>query len=193
MTSGGSFDERVGANLRALREARGWSQGEFSRLLEERGVVLRQQVIAKIEAGQRPLRLNEAAAATELLEVPVEAVTASRERLTRGSVALHNVRLLTEYAGIVIEAGQHYVRTRQFLLAWLGQEQDQPLEERIEARILEEVSVTLEEWTPEDLVQTAVEPDRYVGNLRSQGPGDLRRWLRELGEEGPGDGEHPEA
>ena len=46
--------------MRELREKKGWSQGDLATELSSRGLSLHRQTIQKIEAGTRPLKLDEA-------------------------------------------------------------------------------------------------------------------------------------
>ncbi|MFF0770920.1 helix-turn-helix domain-containing protein [Nonomuraea wenchangensis] len=57
------------ANMRAVRQQRGWSQHELGTRLVEAGMSLHQSTIARIESGQRPVRLNEAVAMARALGV----------------------------------------------------------------------------------------------------------------------------
>jgi len=45
--------------VRMLRKARGWSQSELAARLDRVGVRMHQTAVAKIEAGERPIRVNE--------------------------------------------------------------------------------------------------------------------------------------
>lgn len=65
------FDRLVGRNLRVLRTVAGLSQAELARNIEARGVQMVQQTVAKIETGQRSLRLHEAVATAEVLGVTI--------------------------------------------------------------------------------------------------------------------------
>lgn len=70
------FDRLVGQNLQQLRVAAGMSQAELADQLTGRGHPMRQQIVAKIEAGQRPLRFREAALFADALEVDVDLLLA---------------------------------------------------------------------------------------------------------------------
>ncbi|MDR6439082.1 transcriptional regulator with XRE-family HTH domain [Paenarthrobacter nicotinovorans] len=55
-------------NMRALRERKGWSQGELSRRLIEGGwPIFHQTTISRIESGDRPIKLGEARAIARAL------------------------------------------------------------------------------------------------------------------------------
>jgi transcriptional regulator with XRE-family HTH domain len=51
----------VGLRFRELRKERGWSQDDLARRMEELGWPMHQTTVAKLEAGKRPIRLNEVA------------------------------------------------------------------------------------------------------------------------------------
>jgi transcriptional regulator with XRE-family HTH domain len=59
----------VGVHCKRLREERGWSQGKLGRKLAPLGFEMHQTTVAKLEAGGRPIRLNEAAAIAEVFGV----------------------------------------------------------------------------------------------------------------------------
>lgn len=62
----------AGQELRRLRVARGWSQDEVARRMAAYGYdSWHQTTVGRIEAAQRPLRLNEAVALTGLFGVPL--------------------------------------------------------------------------------------------------------------------------
>lgn len=52
-------EKLAGLEIRRLREARGWSQQELARRMASFGYQWHQTMIARIEAGSRPLRVNE--------------------------------------------------------------------------------------------------------------------------------------
>jgi transcriptional regulator with XRE-family HTH domain len=57
--------------LRALREAADITQGELAERMTRLGFSMHQTAVAKVERGQRPVRLNEVAAFAAALRVPV--------------------------------------------------------------------------------------------------------------------------
>lgn len=60
--------------VRLLREGRGISQKEFGEGLLPYGFGMQQRTVAKLEAGTKPLRLNEIAAIAAYFEVPIESL-----------------------------------------------------------------------------------------------------------------------
>jgi RNA polymerase sigma factor (sigma-70 family) len=53
------LEQLVGERTRQYREALGWSQDELGRRLGEYGFPMHQTTVAKLEAGTRPIRLDE--------------------------------------------------------------------------------------------------------------------------------------
>jgi hypothetical protein len=81
-------EQRFAANL---REARGtMSQYTLAREMQDRGWPWRQQTVARVEAGQRMVRLGEATAIAEILQVPLDMLI-----LPRGDS--RDAELLTEW------------------------------------------------------------------------------------------------
>lgn len=62
------IDELVGSSLRVLRTNADLTQGELAERLAAHGVPMSQQTIAKIESGNRSLRLSEAVAIVQALD-----------------------------------------------------------------------------------------------------------------------------
>jgi transcriptional regulator with XRE-family HTH domain len=64
-------EQRLGIEVRNLRrESFDWSQAELADRLKRHGVNWHQTTVAKVEAGERPVRLNEVIALAEVLNVP---------------------------------------------------------------------------------------------------------------------------
>ena len=59
--------------LRARREQLGWSQAELAKALSGSGLTLHGSAIAKIEAGDRAVRIDEAVAIASALDVDLDA------------------------------------------------------------------------------------------------------------------------
>src|ERR1035437_6330255 len=64
----------VASNVRTLREGRSLSQQQLGSDLSVHGVGMHQTTVAKLEAGAKPLRLNEVAAIAAYFEVPIESL-----------------------------------------------------------------------------------------------------------------------
>lgn len=69
-----SPEDVAGRELRRLRIARGWSQEDVARRMSAYGYDWHQTMVAKTEAAQRPLRLNEAVDLCRLFGVPADAL-----------------------------------------------------------------------------------------------------------------------
>lgn len=69
------FDVLVGQNVRDCRVAAGMSQAALADALSKSGDRLAQQTILKIEQGSRPLKFAEAMRVSEVLGIPVSALT----------------------------------------------------------------------------------------------------------------------
>lgn len=71
----------IGGNIRRLREARGLSQRQLCVELVLHGLSWHQTTLSKVEAGDKPLRLNEAAAIASYFDVPVESLWEATEEV----------------------------------------------------------------------------------------------------------------
>jgi transcriptional regulator with XRE-family HTH domain len=60
--------------LKIERVNRDWSQATMAELLKERGIDLHPTALAKIEAKQRDVRIDEAAAIADLFDIPLDAL-----------------------------------------------------------------------------------------------------------------------
>ncbi|MFD8556650.1 multiprotein-bridging factor 1 family protein [Streptosporangium canum] len=67
----GGIEAVVGQRVRELRQARGWSQEELAERLTSLGLQFHQTQIGKLEAGGRPIRLNEASALAAAFDIPL--------------------------------------------------------------------------------------------------------------------------
>src|SRR5208283_4617751 len=83
-------EERFAANLRAVRDAAGMSQGRLADEMAARGWPWRQQTVTRVENGRRMVRLGEAKAVAEILET-------SLDRLTQPTGEMRVVELLSEW------------------------------------------------------------------------------------------------
>ncbi|MFD2839360.1 helix-turn-helix domain-containing protein [Populibacterium corticicola] len=62
--------KRIGATIRALREAHGWRLGKFATAIE-----VSHSYLANIEAGRKPLTPELARRVADRLQVPLAAIT----------------------------------------------------------------------------------------------------------------------
>lgn len=67
-----SLERRVAENVRRLRKERGWTQSELGQRLGTFGFPMQQTTVTKLEAGERPIRLDEVLALARLFDVKVE-------------------------------------------------------------------------------------------------------------------------
>ncbi len=73
MTAGpDNADERLGANVRFLRERREISQAELARRMSAAGCPWHQSTVARVEAGRQAVRASEAEALARILGVTVD-------------------------------------------------------------------------------------------------------------------------
>jgi len=64
----------VAKNIRSLREGRGITQQQLGSDLSRSGFGMHQMTVARLEAGVKPLRLNEVAAIAAYFGLPIEAL-----------------------------------------------------------------------------------------------------------------------
>ena len=70
-TQPGGLEAVVAARLREIRTAREMTQAALAKAMTSAGYEMHQTTVAKIEAGSRPIRVNELAALASILEVRV--------------------------------------------------------------------------------------------------------------------------
>jgi transcriptional regulator with XRE-family HTH domain len=88
------FRERV----RQERESRKWSQADLAKLLSDKGIKgIYPTTIAKIEGGERAVRIDEAAALAELFDVSLDALLGRRPGVQTNELAFQ-LRLLRDAA-----------------------------------------------------------------------------------------------
>lgn len=73
------LEKIVGQRVRQLREAAGLTQQELGASLFLHGEPLHQTTVAKLEAGTRPLRLNDVGALAAFFDVPIESLWQSED------------------------------------------------------------------------------------------------------------------
>lgn len=105
-TASPEADANIGRNVRALREAAGWSQADLSTRLTELGLAgFYPQTILRIEKGQRSLKLLEAIPLAAVLGVDVEDLTEASGADVRASRLVKllpkHVHELTSWASVV--------------------------------------------------------------------------------------------
>jgi transcriptional regulator with XRE-family HTH domain len=103
---GGEPERVLAAQVRAFREKLGMTQEQVAREMSARGPVMRQSTIAKIEAGQRPVRVNEAVMLAAILHCDLAALLTDpgqRDRRDDLAAARDAER---ELLGLVLQAVQ---------------------------------------------------------------------------------------
>ncbi|MFC5999352.1 helix-turn-helix domain-containing protein [Quadrisphaera sp. GCM10027208] len=92
----------IGGNIRRLREARGLSQRQLCAELVLHGLSWHQTTLSKVEAGDKPLRVNEAAALASYFDVPVESLwdepelQAAQDEVQMSIIRERNLRMAEE-------------------------------------------------------------------------------------------------
>lgn len=72
---GQQWEQNFREHMRELREAMGLSQAELARRIRAKGPAFHQQTVARIESGDRPVRLNEAFLVAEELAASLDEMT----------------------------------------------------------------------------------------------------------------------
>ncbi|NLG92403.1 MAG: helix-turn-helix transcriptional regulator [Clostridiales bacterium] len=67
-----NYDKRMGKNIRAIREKKGWTQEVLAAKLQIAGCDITRRAIAKIEVGQRHLYAHEIKSMKEIFDVSYE-------------------------------------------------------------------------------------------------------------------------
>ena len=67
--------------FKAERRSRDWSQADVAKKLEKRGIDLHPTTVAKIEAGQRSVRIDEARAIADLFGLSLDSLVGRRAGL----------------------------------------------------------------------------------------------------------------
>ncbi len=85
-------DLTIGANVRRFRQAVAMSQAQLAEALSGYGISFSQQTVLKIEKGERPLKLSEAAAISNCLGIAVQDLFETDEEASAESVSLRRAR-----------------------------------------------------------------------------------------------------
>jgi ribosome-binding protein aMBF1 (putative translation factor) len=78
-------EHELGLNVKGLRDQLGWSQQELAYQMNGRGIRWHQTTVARVEKGERPLRLSEAAVLARIFGVDLQQMAAGVE-MTGNSV-----------------------------------------------------------------------------------------------------------
>lgn len=106
-------ERRIGRNLRRIREALELTQQDVAERLREKGHRFHQTQIAKIERGERPLRVNEWLAIAEVLKIDAHELMAAGEgtddRLFMAKLHYERSRQVVDDVGVKLhEVGHLY-------------------------------------------------------------------------------------
>jgi transcriptional regulator with XRE-family HTH domain len=92
-------DKRFGKRVKAKRDNRGWSQAEMAKMLSDKGIhPMHPTTVAKIEAGDRSVRINEAVGIADLFEVSVDSLLGRKPGAQRNELT-YSLRALGDTAG----------------------------------------------------------------------------------------------
>jgi transcriptional regulator with XRE-family HTH domain len=135
--------EKFGERLREERGHRGLSQAQLAKLLSARGVTAYPTTIAKIETGERVVRIEELAAIADLFDLSLDALIGRRERpsgdldyaeralrdtVERTAIAVTEQLLMLGDATGVLDTAMRALHPPEWV--WLG---DQPASDQYEA------------------------------------------------------------
>lgn len=100
------MDSDFRENIRTERQSRKWSQAHVAKLLTDKGIGgIFTTTIAKIELGERPAKLNEAAALADVFGVSLDALIGRRPRRSGDkSLPLNALAKRTEGTAIAADA-----------------------------------------------------------------------------------------
>lgn len=92
------MDKRFGERVKAERDHRGWSQADMAEMLAEKGVQpMHPTTVAKIEAGDRSVRINEAVGIADLFEISVDSLLGRKPRGQRSELS-YSLRVFRDTA-----------------------------------------------------------------------------------------------
>lgn len=100
-------DERLGANVRALREGKGIPQAELARLMGEAGHPWHQSTVARAEAGRQSVRTSEAEDLARILGTTVDRLLwAGPEAAEAAFISAATARLRAEWRAAALAAAR---------------------------------------------------------------------------------------
>lgn len=166
-------DVAIGRNVRALREAAGWSQAELAALLTDLGLSgFYPQTILRIEKGQRALKLHEAVTLAALLDVTAEDLAQVSTTEVRAA------RLVRQLSSLANEL----TRDAAALGACLRELRE----------LIDSGDLSIETREAAELMTTLYSINKIVSVVERE-MFSQKRILNEAVERGLVDGEHPEA
>jgi transcriptional regulator with XRE-family HTH domain len=136
--SAGFTEQRFGANLRDAREAAGLSQAEVAEQMNELGMGFRftQQVVGKIEAGKRPLRLREALMLASVTRASLDVLARPRHASGYAWPIITQVRNVRHWHQVATDSAQHYSGARRMLKLALDRAREAGLAETLANEML---------------------------------------------------------
>lgn len=149
------WNARVGRNVQELRKARMLTQSDVAEGMTRRGLPRSQQTIVKIESGQRPVRLQEAAILAEVLEVDVDTLIEEQFTTTKTAVLVHQTEQSTSQWLALRKATHELLTTLSVLRRNLRGLADSGEHEQIAEAVLADAA-TVAQLDPEVIVRAAV-------------------------------------
>src|SRR5690348_16512400 len=93
-----AVEARFRGRVKKQRDRRGWSQADMAKMLGDKGIKgIYPSTIAKIESGERAVRIDEAAALADLFEVSLDALL-GRKQHSQADELTDLLRLLRDTA-----------------------------------------------------------------------------------------------
>lgn len=175
-----ALDAAIGENLATLRQQADLSQADLAKAMTRAGWTWHQQTVLKVEKGHRPLRLAEALALADALDVdPVLlwAPNANVDELGPFRTALHRI----ERARIDLqEVTEEYEKARDMLWMLCDPAPDEDPARHVPEPVREEVRVALAR-EPADIARDVSERAReeFTPNLAAAPEAAVVAWQRE--------------
>lgn len=136
-----NFDEAeamFALNLREARERMSLSQADLAKRMSALGFRWHQATVYKVENGDRPVKLGEALALAEMLQVPLRELTAPPERFHAERRTKDVILQLVSDMDAIARAASDYHANAPKLRDWLAQNRD-----AISNAVLEQARQTL--------------------------------------------------
>lgn len=106
-------EDRFRKRLRTEREHRGWSQSDMAKRLSDKGLPVHASTIAKVEAGSRMVRIDEAAAIADIFNISIDSLVGRRSALTNDlAQALQALQEVAQKAMFEVNTTANAVRGR---------------------------------------------------------------------------------
>lgn len=122
-----SFNEAeamIALNLREARERISLSQTDLAKRMSALGFRWHQATVYKVENGDRPVKLGEALALSEMLEIPLRDLTAPPEKFQAERRTKDVVLQLVSDMDSIMRAAADYYTNAPRLREWLAQNRD---------------------------------------------------------------------